>query len=135
MVSTVNSAPVAADNPVVASRPAPAAVTSDSAPAATTSATADESADGSENEIVVASASPTIAESVVRVQPPPPQVEVVGAAPGPEYVWMPGIWTWQGNWVWISGRWVQRPRPDARWVTGHWTEHANGWVWVRGYWR
>ena len=84
---------------------------------------------------IVASAAPMAVENVITASPPPPQVEVVGEAPGPEFVWMPGIWTWQGNWVWISGRWVLRPRPDARWVSGHWTEHRNGWVWVRGYWR
>jgi hypothetical protein len=67
--------------------------------------------------------------------PPPPQVEVIPYAPGPYYVWTPGYYAWNGGWVWVSGRYVVRPRPAAVWVGGHWTTHGHGYVWVGGGWR
>jgi hypothetical protein len=72
---------------------------------------------------------------VVTADPPAPQVEVVGAAPGPEFVWMPGCWEWHGGWVWIGGRWMIGPHPHAAWVPGRWARHRHGYVWIRGYWR
>jgi len=73
--------------------------------------------------------------SGITEAPPPPQVEVVGAAPSPDYVWMPGVWEWHKAWIWVSGRWVIRPRPEAIWIPGHWTSHRRGYVWIHGYWR
>jgi hypothetical protein len=74
-------------------------------------------------------------ETVIRVPPPAPQVEVVGAAPGPQYVWMPGCWEWRGNWLWAGGRFAVAPHPDAHWIPGHWVWHQRSYVWIRGYWR
>ena len=67
--------------------------------------------------------------------PPAPQVEVIGVAPGPDYVWVGGAWAWHGRWVWAPGRWAIGPHPHAIWVGGHWIHRRHGWVWVRGYWR
>ncbi len=83
---------------------------------------------------------PAVAEvnpSTVISQPPPvtAPVEVVPVAPGPDYVWTPGYWSWQGHWVWIGGTWVIRPRPHMIWVGGHWAHHPRGWMWERGHWR
>jgi len=50
--------------------------------------------------------------------PPPLQTEVVTVAPGPEYVWLPGVWVWHGGWVWGSGHWVIGPHPHAVWFPG-----------------
>jgi WXXGXW repeat (2 copies) len=73
---------------------------------------------------------------VVVSQPPPaPQVEVVPVAPGPDYAWTPGYWTWNGGWVWVGGAWALRPRHYAVWVGPHWVRHGHGYVWVGGYWR
>jgi len=36
------------------------------------------------------------ANVVVPQAPPPPQVEVVPVAPGPNYYWVPGYWYWGG---------------------------------------
>ena len=74
-------------------------------------------------------------EIVVTETPPPPQVEVVGLAPGPDFVWMPGCWEWRGHWVWAGGRWAIGPHPHARWIPGRWTRHGRNHVWIRGYWR
>jgi hypothetical protein len=66
--------------------------------------------------------------------PPPPAV-VVAPSPGPEYVWVTGVWEWQGRWVWVDGRWLARPHPYAVWVTPRWTRHGRGYVWMHGHWR
>jgi hypothetical protein len=43
--------------------------------------------------------------------PPPPPVEVVPLAPGPDFVWVGGAWVWQGNrWAWRRGYWGRPPR-------------------------
>ncbi len=76
----------------------------------------------------VASA-PTV---VAPATPPPVQVEVVPVAPGPDYVWTPGYWSWRdGGWIWIGGVWAPPPpRPHIGiWIgpgprrgppPGHW---------------
>ena len=74
-------------------------------------------------------------EVVVTETPPAPQVEVVGVAPGPEYIWVPGWWEWHGRWVWMEGRWTVGPHPHARWEPGHWVHHGRGYVWRPGRWR
>jgi len=71
----------------------------------------------------------------VAEAPPPPRQEVIGAKPGPRYVWMPGYWTWQNQWVWTSGYWARQPHPRAVWVRGHWRPHRGGYMWVPGHWR
>src|SRR5262249_3222797 len=78
---------------------------------------------------------PPAGETVVVEEPPPPYEEVVTVSPGPEYVWMPGVWEGHGRWVWVGGRYVVRPHPGAMWVGGHWAHRGRGYVWVRGYWR
>ena len=68
----------------------------------------------------------------VRYEPPPPpppgQVELV--------VWDPGHWRWNGQWVWVAGRYVRQPNPGARWVAGRWAQRGDGsWIWIEGRWR
>jgi hypothetical protein len=37
---------------------------------------------------------------------PPPIVEQIVVAPGPEYVWVGGGWFWYGDrWIWRHGYW------------------------------
>jgi hypothetical protein len=74
--------------------------------------------------------------TVVVAQPPPaPRVEVIPFSPGPEFYWVPGYWTWNGGWVWMTGVWAPRPHPHAVWVGGHWAHHGHGYVWIGGGWR
>jgi hypothetical protein len=82
-----------------------------------------------------AQSKPAPISPVVTGPPPPPQVEVVGAPPGPKYTWLPGHWEWQGSWTWISGKWGTLPEPNAAWIPGRWVHRENGWIWVTGYWR
>ena len=78
---------------------------------------------------------PATDQTVITTSPPAPQVEIVGAPPGPEYVWVPGCWEWRGRWVWTGGRWAMGPHPHAAWIPGRWVRRGHDWVWIRGYWR
>jgi hypothetical protein len=74
--------------------------------------------------------------TVVHQTPPPPQAEVRVHAPGPEYAysWIPGYWTWQGQWVWANGAWCPRPAPHVEWVPGLWAKRGSRYIWIRGHW-
>ena len=74
---------------------------------------------------------------VVRVAPPPPpSMAVVGVAPGPRYVWIPGYQRWNGHgYVWVAGRWMIPPRAGVVWVPAHWAPRSGGYVFVAGRWR
>ena len=75
-------------------------------------------------------------EVVVAEAAPAPRDEVIPVAPSTGHVWIAGYWSRHGgSWVWVTGRYVVRPRPAAVWVPGHWDRHPRGWVWVHGCWR
>jgi hypothetical protein len=78
-----------------------------------------------------------IAQTVIRIAPPPPvRVGVVGVAPGPGYVWVAGYQRWNGNgYVWVAGRWVRPPRAGVIWVQPRYVHSGNTWVYYKGYWR
>jgi WXXGXW repeat (2 copies) len=88
---------------------------------------------------------------VVERAMPAPIVEVVPAAPGADYNWVPGHWAWRGGaWFWIKGRHVQgvvpvmpapvvevvpaRPSSAHVWVKGHHVFEGGRWVWTPGIW-
>jgi hypothetical protein len=73
--------------------------------------------------------------AVVTVAPPAPQVEVIGVAPAPGYVWFGGYWEWVGGrHVWRGGHWGPG-RPGYRWVGHHWVQGpGGGWHMVQGHW-
>lgn len=72
----------------------------------------------------------------VRYGPPVERVDVIGAAPGPGYVWIKGFWRWDGrSYLWVPGRWVVPDRGYHRWQAGHWVHDRHGWYWVDGRWR
>jgi len=68
--------------------------------------------------------------------PPPLRTEVVIAAPGSEYVWVPGYWNWGGSaYQWTTGVWIRPPNSGAVWVTPRWYHDKRGWYRVGGHWR
>lgn len=72
---------------------------------------------------------------VVVDGPPPPQYEVVPAAPGLGYVWIGGYWTWQlGRHAWVGGRWAVPPAGHS-WVPHRWDRGSRGWSERPGYWQ
>lgn len=71
---------------------------------------------------------------IVVLAPPPPQVEVVVAAPGPGYFWIAGHWGWMGGrHAWVGGRWESH-RPGWRWVPFGWAPYRQGWRASPGRW-
>ena len=78
---------------------------------------------------------PVVTEVIVPGPPPPPPSEVVVVAPGPGYIWLPGVWAWSGRWVWEAGHWGRPPHAGAVWVPHHYYPRGGVHVWVRGGWR
>jgi hypothetical protein len=74
-------------------------------------------------------------EVVVSDAPPAPIVETAIPAPDPGFVWVGGVWVWQGGWVWNPGHWARPPHPGAIWFEPHYVRRGGRHVWVRGYWR
>ena len=76
------------------------------------------------------------ADVVVRIAPPRAVIERRTRPPGRDYVWVSGYHRWDSNaYAWSPGRWEQRPRPRARWVSHRWKHHKGGWVLMEGHWR
>ena len=75
--------------------------------------------------------------TAVNQSPPPVPVQAVVPAPGPEYAysWIPGYWTWQGQWVWANGTWLPRPSPHSVWMPGQWVKRGHRYIWIRGGWQ
>jgi hypothetical protein len=72
---------------------------------------------------------------IAPTAPPAPQTEIPPPAPVPSYVWEAGHWAWNGlQYIWQSGKYVEKPTVSATFVSGHWEEHPNGWFWVQGHW-
>jgi hypothetical protein len=70
----------------------------------------------------------------VAVAPPVPQVEIVGVAPTPGYVWFPGYWRWNGGaHVWVGGYWGAG-RPGYYWAPHAWVRYGGGWRMAPGHW-
>jgi hypothetical protein len=75
-------------------------------------------------------------EVIIRTPPPPARAETAPPPPGPDHVWDPGHWRWDGHgYVWVPGHYVHNPHHHARWIAGHWVERHGGWYWVEGHWR
>ena len=54
-------------------------------------------------------------DGVVGPAPPPPPPETYSPAPGPEYVWVGGMWLWLGDrWSWRHGYWYRPSYPYHR---------------------
>jgi len=84
----------------------------------------------------VTTTGPVTREVVITQAPPPVRIETQTVSPGPTYVWTRGHWGWiAGQYQWIPGTWVARPRPAAVWVEGHWLRRGGGWVWIGGRWQ
>jgi hypothetical protein len=66
---------------------------------------------------------------------PPPTLEngPVTPAPGDDAIYVPGIWSWRGRYVWRPGFWIDY-RPGWVWVPPHYRWTPCGYVFVSGYW-
>jgi WXXGXW repeat (2 copies) len=55
----------------------------------------------------------------------------------PRTVWIPGGYSWdpgRNTYVWSEGQYVEAPRENAQWVSGHWAQTPTAWIWVDGRW-
>ena len=86
---------------------------------------------------VVYQSPPGPAEIEVNAPPPPPPGPdvVIGIAPGPDFLWIPGGWFWEGRWVWHAGHYGRRPHAGARWYGPHYEFRGGRHVYVGGGWR
>jgi WXXGXW repeat (2 copies) len=58
----------------------------------------------------------------------------VGVAPGPNYVWIPGVWVWRGtHYAWRPGFWAVA-NPDWIWMPAHYVWTPSGYLFVEGHW-
>src|SRR5436190_4670449 len=73
--------------------------------------------------------------AITEAPPTTPPTAPMVASPGPQYVYTPGYWSWQGRWVWVQGSWVVPPYPGGVWVPGKWEHKGPGYVWVAGHWK
>lgn len=81
-------------------------------------------------------ATTTSSEVVVESAPPAPIVEVETVSPGPEFVWVGGVWGWHGSrWEWERGHWDRPPHRGAVWVPHRYVYRGGRHVYVRGGWR
>src|SRR5262252_1926087 len=79
-----------------------------------------------------------LGEVIIRTGPPAPRsVAIVGHAPTPRHIWVPGYYKGvNGRYVWVPGRWVIPPRPGVIWVAPRWVLRPGvGYVFVAGVWR
>lgn len=82
---------------------------------------------------------------------PAPRVEVIPAAPGADYHWVPGHWAWRtSEWVWIPGHHIRgavppmtaeivevvpaRPSPGQVCIKGHHIFESGRWIWHPAVW-
>jgi hypothetical protein len=71
----------------------------------------------------------------VNLAPPPLPVYEQPPCPGPDYIWTPGYWAWDGNdYYWVPGTWVEAPDPGLFWTPGYWAWGDGGYAFVPGYW-
>jgi WXXGXW repeat (2 copies) len=69
-------------------------------------------------------------------EPPPPlPTYQQPEAPGPNYIWTPGYWSYAPvGYYWVPGAWVLAPYPGALWTPGYWAFYGNSYRFYRGYW-
>jgi WXXGXW repeat (2 copies) len=71
----------------------------------------------------------------VGIAPPELPVYVQPLCPGPDYIWTPGYWDWDGDdYYWVPGTWVLAPQPGYLWTPGYWAWRDRGFVFTAGYW-
>lgn len=71
---------------------------------------------------------------VVRVEPPPPRIEVYGPPPVVGHLWISGYWNWGGSrYVWVPGRW-EAPRHGHHWIPHRWERDGDRWRQHGGFW-
>ncbi len=67
-------------------------------------------------------------------EPPAPPNVAPGVAPGPDMIYVPGYWMWNGDrYAWRAGYW-NRARQGYLYVPSHYRWTPSGYVFIGGYW-
>jgi WXXGXW repeat (2 copies) len=110
--------------------PPPAGTTVVAQPAVVTSQTTTTTANG---QTVTTQTQPV--GTVVYQPMPVVQTDVVTTQPSPDFVWIPGHWTWrQSAYVWLAGHWEFPPHGNATWVGPHCEPEGGAFRFYEGYW-
>jgi WXXGXW repeat (2 copies) len=66
---------------------------------------------------------------------PPESLEEgpVGEPPSQDYVWVPGVWTYNTRYAWRPGFWGQC-HPGWIWIPAHYVWTPSGYVFIDGHW-
>jgi hypothetical protein len=69
-------------------------------------------------------------------EPPPPLPDYnQPPAPGDDYVWTPGYWSYaNAGYYWVPGAWVLAPYVGALWTPPWWGYDSGDYHWHSGYW-
>jgi hypothetical protein len=71
----------------------------------------------------------------VNIAPPQLPVYAQPICPGPNYIWTPGYWAWNGyDYYWVPGTWIISPGVGLLWTPGYWGWGNGGYFWHAGYW-
>ena len=73
----------------------------------------------------------------VGFAPPPLPIYEQPFCPGPDFIWTPGYWAYDGDvedYYWVPGEWVRAPVVGYLWTPGYWGWSDNLYVWHAGYW-
>src|SRR5260370_26117646 len=71
----------------------------------------------------------------VEYAPPPLQAEYIPPPPFEGTFWVGGYWHWEGDWMWVRGRWAAAPRPGFVWTEPYYENRDGIVVFVGGHWR
>lgn len=69
--------------------------------------------------------------------PPSDISENPSQQPGPQYLWVVGHYSWDGNdFQWHAGQWAVPPNGYSNWSAGHWDQvGSNNWAYTEGHWQ
>ncbi len=71
----------------------------------------------------------------VRIGPPALPVYVQPVCPEPDFIWIPGYWSYgPDGYFWVPGTWVEPPEVGLLWTPGYWAWADDGYAWHDGYW-
>jgi hypothetical protein len=73
--------------------------------------------------------------TIVYQPMPVAEADVITVQPSPDFVWIPGHWTWrQTAYVWLAGHWEFPPHGNATWVGPHCEPENGAFRFYEGYW-
>ncbi len=74
-------------------------------------------------------------EFSVTIAPPALPVYEQPPIPAPDYIWVPGYWSYGPyGYFWVPGTWVEPPAVGLLWTPGYWGWSAGFFLWYPGYW-